>query len=382
VHLGVVRAIDKLRLGGIRRLGSPKSGFRYVRADGRALRGSDLERVRALRLPPAWTEVHVSPAPGAKLQAIGKDRAGRWQYRYHPEFMTRQTDAKYRRLVRFAGALPRMRARVDADLRKRGLSRERVLAAMVRIIEISYMRPGSERYARENRSYGLTTIRPRHVRVSRDTVIFEYRGKSGQQQLREVDDARVARIVRELLKVPGRDVFQFEEEGTIVDVRRRHLNAYIREISGGPYTAKDFRTWAGTLLCASELARRAAELVPGRTERKKLAAAVVKSVAERLGNTPAVARASYVSPVVLDRFSHGDVIGCSYEPDELGAAVTRGMHRVEDALVGFLAAHARRRPAKVIPLRRGRGRGVSLGRARPTAAAAKPLNRAARGADR
>jgi DNA topoisomerase I len=377
-----MRAIDQLQRDGIRRLGTPRSGFRYVRADGRALRGDDLERVRALRLPPAWTEVHVSPAPGAKLQAIGKDRAGRWQYRYHPEFMRRQADAKYRRLVRFAGVLPRIRARVDADLRRKGLSRERVLAAMVRILEISYMRPGSERYARENRSFGLTTVRPRHVRVSRDTVIFEYRGKSGQQQLREVDDARVARIVRELLKVPGRDVFQFEEDGAIVDVRRRHLNAYIREISGGAYTAKDFRTWAGTLLCASELARRAAELVPGRTERKKMAAAVVKSVADRLGNTPAVARASYVSPVVLDGFAHGDVIGCSYEPDELGAAVTRGMHKVEEALVGFLAGHARRRPAKVIPLRRRGGRGVSPARARPTAVTGTPFSRAARGPGR
>jgi DNA topoisomerase I len=378
-----VRAIERLRLEGIRRLGTMKAGFRYVRADGRPLRGAELQRVRGLRLPPAWTDVFVSPAAGAKLQAIGKDRAGRWQYRYHPEFMRRQADAKYRRLVRFAAALPRIRARVDADLRRKGVCRERVLAAMVRIIEMSFMRPGSEKYARENGSYGLTTVRPRHVRVARDTVIFEYRGKSGKQQLREVDDARVARVVRELLKIPGRDVFQFEEDGAIVDVRRRHLNAYIREISGCPYTAKDFRTWAGTLLCASELARRAAELVPGRTDRKKVAVAAVKSVAERLGNTPAVARASYVSPVVLDGFAHGHVIGCCYEPDEIGVAVGRGLHRVEDALVAFLAARVRRKPARVIPLVRGSGRGASPERTRATLAArtAKPLGRAARVAD-
>ncbi|HYG69295.1 MAG TPA: DNA topoisomerase IB, partial [Anaeromyxobacteraceae bacterium] len=163
-------------------------------------------------------------------------------------------------------------------------------------------------------------------------------------------------------------------------VRRRHLNAYIREISGGGWSAKDFRTWAGTLLCASELARRARELVPGRTERKKVAAAAVKDVAARLGNTPAVARASYVSPVVLEGFAHGDVLPCCFEPDELGVARGRGMHRVESALVAFLARHARRAPAKVIPIRGG-GRGASSGRAgtrAPAAAAAKPIPRAAR----
>jgi DNA topoisomerase-1 len=383
VHLVIVRAIDRLRKTGIRRLGTPASGFRYVRADGRRVPGGEAERIRALRLPPAWTDVHVNPAPGAKLQAIGKDRAGRWQYRYHPEFVSRQSSAKYRRLLRFAEALPRIRARVERDFRRRGLGRERVLAGMLRIVEATAMRPGSEAYARENGSFGITTVRPRHVRIQGDRVVFDYEGKSGQRQIREVRDARIARFVREVLKVPGRDIFKFVEDGEIVDVRRRHLNAYVREAAGAPFTAKDFRTWAGTVLCASELARRAPEIVPGRTSRKRMANAAVKAVAERLGNTPAVARSSYVSPAVLDAFARGDTVGACLAPDEvLGLRVTPGgLHEAERALVALLRSSSGGTPP---PLRvvAGGGRGAQAAARRAAGPIAKPEGRAARAADR
>jgi DNA topoisomerase-1 len=319
----------------------------------------------------------VAIAPAAKLQAIGRDQAGRWQYRYHPAFVARQSQAKYRRLLRFADALPRIRAAVGRDLRRRGLARERVLAAMVRILEACHMRPGSEAYALANRSYGLATLRPRHVQVRGALVTFDYRGKSGQRQVRELRDARVARIVRALLAVPGRDVFKFEQGGAIVDVRRRHLNQYLREISGAPFTAKDFRTWAGTLLCASELARRAEALAP-RASRKKVAAAAVKAVAVRIGNTPAVARASYVSPAVLDGFARGRVVSCALADGEvLGAGA--GLGEAERALVALLRAGGKGPPR--LRVLAGGGRGEAP-RAAPSGTGAKPARRAARRAER
>lgn len=295
-RVGSVKAIEVLQTTGLRRGGSQVIGFRWRTPAGRPVPRRDLERLRALRLPPAWTDVYASPRAGARLQAIGRDRAGRWQYRYHPDFVRRRAAAKYRRLLRFAAALPRIRAVVRRDMRRRDLSRERVLAAMIWILERCCMRPGSEAYARENQSYGLTTLRPRHVRLEGNRVTFDYRGKSGQRQVRELTDRRVARLVRVLLRVPGRDVFKFVEDGAVVDVRRRHLNAYLRDAAGVPFTAKDFRTWAGTLLCASELARRhpdAAEAPP--TTRKRLVRDAIEAVASRLGNTPAVARSSYTA---------------------------------------------------------------------------------------
>ena len=377
-----MRALERLQRTGLRRLGTPASGFRYVRADGRPAGAADVERIRALRLPPAWTHVHVSTAAGAKLQAIGRDKAGRWQYRYHPDFVRRQSAAKYRRLLRFAAALPRVRARVERDFRRRGLGRERVLAAMIRILEATAMRPGSETYARENGSFGLATVRPGHVRVQGTRVVFDYRGKSGKRHVREVRDRRIANLVRELLAVPGRDVFKFVEEGEVIDVRRRHLNAYIREAAGAPFTAKDFRTWAGTLLCASELALREREIVAGRTSRKRLAQAAVTAVAERLGNTPAVARGSYISPAVLDGFAQGEVVGSCLRPEDvLGLARGGGLHPAERALARFLEAVARRAPGGP-RLRLVRGGARSEATRRPSSALGKPDRRAARGPER
>lgn len=379
--LGCLRTIEKLLRDGLRRRGTARTGFRWVTPDGRPVARGERDRLRALALPPAWTDVRASASASAKLQAIGRDRAGRWQYRYHPDFVRRRAAAKYRRLLRFAAALPRIRAAVQRDMRRRDLSRERVLAAMVRILEGCAMRPGSEAYARENRSFGLATLRPRHLRLEGDRVVFDYRGKSGQRQVRALTDRRVARLVRALLRVPGRDVFKFVEDGAVVDVRRRHLNAYVREVSGAPFTAKDFRTWAGTLLCASELARRHPEaLEASSTARKRLVAEAVKTVAERLGNTPAVARSSYISPAVVDGFHDGQVIGAALEPDCVIGDHAAALHAAERELLALLrAASPPRRRAPVVATLRSGGRGTRPPRAgRPAGSAAKPLPRAAR----
>lgn len=367
-----MRAIEHLREHGTRRRGTPAAGFRFVRPDGRPVPAAEAARLAALRLPPAWTEVFASPDPATKLQAIGRDRAGRWQYRYHPAFTAAQARAKYRRLLRFAAALPRIRARVDAGLRRRGPSRDRVIAGMARILEACFMRAGSEAYARANRSYGLATIRPRHVRVLGDRVIFDYRGKSGQRQVRELRDRRVARLVLELLRVPGRDVFKFVEGGEVVDVRRRHVNACSRHAAGAPFTAKDFRTWAGTLLCASALARAEAEACgPRPAARRRIANAALRDVAARLGNTPAVARASYVSPAVIEGHARGEVLPCCLQDGELPRlAAGAGLHRVERALVAYLRA-AGEAPAGRARAARERGAGARDPEA-PRAAARRP----------
>jgi DNA topoisomerase-1 len=382
-----VKAIDKLQRTGIRRLGTPRTGFRYVRADRKPVPGAEAERIRALKLPPAWTEVLVSPLPSAKLQAIGKDRAGRWQYRYHVDFTKRRSAAKYRRLLRFASALPRIRTHVERDVRRRGLAKERVLAAMVRIIEATAMRPGSEAYAVENGSFGLATVRPRHVRVHGEEVTFDYRGKSGLRHVCAVRDRRIARLVREVLAIPGRDVFKFVEGGEIQDVRRRHLNAYVRDAAGAPFTAKDFRTWAGTLLCASELARRMPEVVPGRTSLKKVANAAVKSVAERLGNTPAVARSSYISPAVIQEFARGRCVSCGLASDDvLGLELPRGgLHPAEVALVELLRTAPRssaKQPAPRLLAGGVPGTRNGTGARNAGGVVAKPMKRAARGPER
>jgi DNA topoisomerase-1 len=381
-------AIDRLRARGIRRLGTPRSGFRYRAADGRRPSRAALARIDGLRLPPAWMDVRIAPQPGAKLQAIGTDAAGRVQYRYHAGFQRRRADAKYRRLLRFADALPRIRRAIHRDLRRDDLSRARVLASMVRILERCHMRPGSTAYARENHSYGLATLRPRHVRVAGDRVAFDYRGKSGQRQLRELRDRRLAGLVRLLLRTPGRGLFKFVDEGEVHDVRRRHLNAYLREISGAPFTAKDFRTWAGTLLCASELARATAVAAAaagagapagGPTASRRTVNAAMKAVAARLGNTPAVARASYVSPAVIQAFARGRCLSCSLAPDEV-LGRTRGLHPAEEALVALLRASTRRRAAPVLRVLSGGGRGP--GRALGAGGATRtPDRRAARAPD-
>jgi DNA topoisomerase I len=330
--------LERLQTEGIRRRGSPQRGFRYAYPDGRTPRASELARVEALKLPPAWKDVHISPNPRAHLQAIGKDGAGRWQYRYHERQEQKREAEKHQRLITFARALPRLRRRVAADLRRKGLGREKVLACVLRILGTCYIRPGSEVYAQENGSFGLATLRPRHVKVKGDTLTFDFPGKSGQRQYRELRDRQVARIVRELLKIPGRDVFKFVlDDGAIVDVRRRHINAYIQEIMGEDYSAKDFRTWAGTLICACALARAREQVArPDEKVLKKTLVQAVKETSEHLGNTPAVARASYISPPVLTHFERGRVVDRYFQTVEEVHATRHGLHCSEKALLQLL----------------------------------------------
>ncbi len=335
--------LERLQTQGIRRLGGPARGFRYVRADGRPVSQQERERIEALRIPPAWTEVAVSPSVKSKLQAVGRDAAGRWQYRYHEAFTRRQQEEKYQRIEGFARVLPKMRRRVSADLRRRGLGRERVLACMLRILGTCFIRPGSQIYAEAHGSFGLATLRARHVKVKGDTVCFDFPGKSGQRQHRELKDRCVASIVRQLLKVPGRDVFKFVlDDGHVVDVRRRHLNEYIREVMGAQYSAKDFRTWAGTLICACALARTRHRVKPseargGKQTAKKAMVAAVKEAAEQLGNTPAVARSSYIYPIVLAMFERGKVVDRYFDSvEELARYDGSTLHCSEKALLALL----------------------------------------------
>ena len=335
---------ERLQESGIRRLGSPKSGFSFEHADGRTVSAEDLDRIEALKIPPAWTDVAVAASPRAAIQAVGRDTAGRWQYCYHEAHVRRREERKYTRILHFAEAIPQMRRRVSADLRGQGLPREKVLACVLRILSTVFLRPGSEQYAAENGSFGIATLRHNHVRVKGDTVFFDFPGKSGKRQQRELRDRKVASVVRRLLaeRPRGREVFWYRDEtGEFVDVRRRHINEYIKDVMGERFSAKDFRTWAGTLICACALARAGVESGEPQTARKKKVVAAVKETAEVLGNTPAICRASYIYPAVLDSFTRGRVVDRYFETvEELVEHRSNALHGSEKALLNLLRRKA------------------------------------------
>ena len=339
--------IERLGANGIRRRGSPKTGFHYQRSDGKKLRRAELERIESLKIPPAWTGVRINPAASGSVQAIGQDAAGRWQYLYHEKYVRRRERKKLARLIEFAETLPTLRKTVARHLRLPELPRERVLAAILRILSVSFIRPGSQIYADENGSYGIATLRPRHVKVRGDQIVFDFAGKSGVQQHREFRDRAVARIVRELLRHPAREVFKYQNgDGKFVDVKRRHINAYIKETMGRNFTAKDFRTWAGTLICSCALARAASDLNDERLPKhspqvKRKLVAAIKETAEALGNTPAVCRDAYVCPVVMTGFAHGQVIDRYFQSvQELIRYRGLKLHPAERSLLQFLRQQA------------------------------------------
>ena len=329
--------LERLQNIGIRRLGSPKGGFRYQPATGR-LTKADQERIENLKIPPAWTEVFINPAAKGRLQAIGKDTAGRWQYLYHESHTRAQELRKFRRITKFANAIPKMRVTVSRHLRQPGLTRERVLAAVLRILSTCFMRPGSEVYASEHGSYGIATLRRKHVSVKGDLIEFDFPGKAGVRQQRQLRDHQVARVIRATTKLPGYNVFKYENgDGKPVPVTRRHVNEYIKEVMGSSFSAKDFRTWAGTLVCACALARDNGEILEKKTARNKRIVAAIKETAEVLGNTPAVCRGSYVCPEIINSFEKGKVIdACAQNVDDLIAYRGRGLHKAEEALLKFL----------------------------------------------
>jgi DNA topoisomerase-1 len=326
-----VTVVVRLERAGIRRLGTPRRGFRYLQPGGKPLPRKETERVRSLRIPPAWTDVRIAPSPSARVLAVGKDAAGRWQYLYHPAQVARRERRKTERMVRFLRALPRMRRTVATDLRRPGIPREKVMAGIVTILSSCFFRPGSASYVKENGSYGIATLRPKHVTVRGDVVRFDFPGKSGVRQTGEIRNRRVARLVRDLLEHPG-EVFKFETEtGEIVDVRRKHINTYIREVMGEGFSAKDFRMWAANLICVSALAGLPRDEGEREAARKRRVAAVVREVAGHLGNTPAVCRASYLFEAVLEGWRRGRI------PPGL---TPRARSRAERALVALLDARA------------------------------------------
>ena len=336
--------LEKLQQTGIRRMGTPAAGFTYELADGGRVRGEDLKRIKALKIPPAWTEVAINPSPGGMLQAVGRDTAGRWQYLYHEKHTRRQEQKKFERLLKFASALPAMRRAVARHIAQPGLGREKVMACILRILSTCFIRPGSQVYAAENGSYGIATLRRRHVKVVGDTVIFDFTGKHGQPQHRELCDRKVARIVKQLMELPGYEVFKYRDEaGNLVDVKRRHINQYIKEVMGGQFSAKDFRTWAGTLICACSLARAESEVNGNgdRSARKKALVSAIKEAAGHLGNTPAVCRSSYINPSVLSSFEKGRVVKHYFKAvEELVERKIHTLHPSEKALLKLLGEKA------------------------------------------
>ena len=330
--------LERLQTIGLKRLGTPKRGFRYESHNGR-LTQADLKRIHELKIPPAWTDVAINPATTGRLQAIGKDTAGRWQYLYHENHRRTQELRKFRRLTKFAQAIPKMRKTVARHLRQPDLGRERVLACVLRILSTCFMRPGSQVYASEHGSYGIATLRRKHVTVKGDVVKFDFPGKSGVRQYRELKDRQVAHLIRSLLKVPGYNVFKYQNgDGNFVKVTGRHINAYIKEVMGSNFSAKDFRTWAGTLVCACALAREETTETPlKKTAKNKRIVAAIKETAEVLGNTPAVCRGSYVCPEIIGAFEKGQVIDSSVDNlTDLIAFRGRGLHKAEKALLKFL----------------------------------------------
>jgi DNA topoisomerase-1 len=285
-----------------------REGFNYFSAKGEPVEDeATLKRIKSLVIPPAWTDVWICPQANGHLQATGRDARGRKQYRYHPKWRSVRDEAKYERMINFGKALPAIRAEVDRALKLPGLPREKMLATIVYLLEATMMRVGNEEYARANKSFGLTTLRNRHVKVEGSDVEFSFRGKSGVYHKIHVHDRRVARIIRSTRDLPGQELFQYlGEDGETHSIDSSDVNDYLRSITGEDYTAKDFRTWSGTVLAA--LALQEFEKFDSETQAKKNVVRAIESVAQKLGNTPSVCRKCYVHPAVLDAYMEGAIV--------------------------------------------------------------------------
>lgn len=280
-------------------------GFRYIGLDGKTMRDPEiLARIKSLVIPPAWTNVWICTNPKGHLQVTGRDSKGRKQSRYHPRWREVRDETKYERMLIFGTVLPKIREQVEEDLATPGLSRRKVLATVVRLMETTFIRVGNEEYARENGSYGLTTMRNRHVQVNGSTVTFTFQGKSKIRHTLDVHDRKLARIIHRCQDIPGYELFQYvDSEGVPQPIDSADVNDYLREISQEDFTAKDFRTWAGTVLTCMTL--REFEAFDSETQAKKNVVHAIKTVAKRLGNTPAVCRKCYVHPAVLEIYLSG-----------------------------------------------------------------------------
>jgi DNA topoisomerase-1 len=312
-----------------------KDGFRYRGADGKLLRDKEtLARIKSLAVPPAWTDVWISPWDDGHIQATGRDARKRKQYRYHPRWRDVRDEAKYDRMISFGKALPAIRKKVEADLALPGLPREKVLATIVYLLQATMMRVGNEEYARTNKSFGLTTLRDRHVRIDGSEVEFQFRGKSGVQHAVKVSDPRVARIIKRTRDLPGQELFQYmDDDGERYTVDSADVNEYLRTITGEDYTAKDFRTWSGTVLAA--IALQEYEKFDSQAQARKNVVAAVETVAKKLGNTPTICRKCYVHPAVLEAYLDGVML----EALQQGAKkkLARDIHALESEEAAVLA---------------------------------------------
>jgi DNA topoisomerase I len=322
-----------------------KGAFRYFDQSGRQITdAAKIERIEKLAIPPAWTGVCIASRPSAKVQATGYDKAGRKQYLYNAEFRAAQEQAKYDKLIRFADHLPDLRAALAADLDKDGLDRDRVAAVALRLINLGWFRVGNERYAKESRTYGITTLTRRHVTVRGGRISLAFRGKHNVQVRTTLVDDELAAAMKDILAVQkGGRVFRFRtEDGALANLTSRHLNEYVKQHMGPDFSAKDFRTWGGTLLAAIGFAERAQrEGFPAtKTDEKRAVAAVMRGVAQQLGNTPAVCRASYVAPAVVEQYLDGRTIE-DFRPRHLRVVGARQitLDPEEVALLSLLRSH-------------------------------------------
>ncbi|MFO1151522.1 MAG: DNA topoisomerase IB [Alsobacter sp.] len=325
---------------GIRRRKAGR-GFSYRGPDGAAVTDpATLARIRALAIPPAYKDVWICADPDGHIQATGRDARGRKQYRYHPRWREVRDSTKYEHMLDFARALPALRRRVDADMRKPGLTRERVLATVVNLLENTLIRVGNDEYAKQNKSYGLTTLRNRHVRVEGAELKFAFKGKSGKTWNLRLKDRRVAKVVRACQELPGQHLFQYvDDDGARQAVSSADVNAYLKEATGRAVTAKDFRTWAGTLLAA--MALREFELLDGEARTKKNVKAAIERVSARLGNTPTICRTCYVHPEIVAAYLDGGLSRSVIEEVEHSVAAEiaddlEGLRPEEALLLGLL----------------------------------------------
>jgi DNA topoisomerase I len=320
--------------------------FQYFDTEGKLIRDETrLLRIRRLAVPPAYTDVWICPAPNGHIQATGRDDRKRKQYRYHERWRAIRDENKYERMLVFGDALPKIRRRVRADLKLSGLPRNKVLATVVQLLERTFIRVGNEEYARENKSFGLTTMRNRHVEVKGSQLRFRFRGKSGIEHEVDVQDRRIARTVRKLQDLPGQELFQYvDENNEIHDLSSQDVNDYLREITGQDFTAKDFRTWAGTVLAA--MALNAQETFNTKKQAKANIKDAISAVSKMLGNTPAICRKCYVHPTILESYLDGELIeGLKTRTEETLAQRLDDLRADEIVVLAFLRQRLEKKAA-------------------------------------
>ncbi|HUR60298.1 MAG TPA: DNA topoisomerase IB [Opitutaceae bacterium] len=340
--------------------------FAYHNPAGRRVSDrATLARITRLAIPPAWTEVWICPQADGHIQATGRDARGRKQYRYHTDWRSARDETKYERMFAFGRALPRIRGQVARDIARRGLGREKVLATMVRLLEATLVRVGNDEYARDNGSFGLSTMKDKHAAVSGQRVQFRFKGKSGRHHRIELRDPRIARIVRAVQDLPGQDLFQYvDEQGRTRDIKSDDVNEYLRRIAGGEFSAKDFRTWAGTVLAAVMLQQCAK--CTSKTKAKQNIVQAIAQVAAHLGNTPAVCRKCYIHPLVLESYLTGATVKLTRAAAAEFRTERPALSATERAVIAFLQQRSRRAtpPSVLTALRRSVARRRPRGRAR------------------